>query len=124
MSASVTTEPRGRETTASSPEAPWRLEGAAAVLLQLVDGGVGPTNIAALTTAGGLMFTGEGDGWFRAYDPATGKYGAIAMGSVRAGGVLTGKYRAGEEVPAGTRAASRDMSRFIGQWLTRPVVSV
>src|SRR3954469_26069771 len=37
-------------------------------------------------------------------------------------GVLTGKYRAGEEVPAGTRAASRDMSRFIGQWLTRPVL--
>ena len=35
-------------------------------------------------------------------------------------GVLTGKYRPGEEVPAGTRAASRDMSRFIGQWLTRP----
>ena len=34
-------------------------------------------------------------------------------------GVLTGKYRAGEEVPAGTRAASRDMSRFIGQWLNR-----
>ena len=27
----------------------------------------------ALTTAGGLMFTGEGDGWFRAYDAATGK---------------------------------------------------
>jgi len=26
-----------------------------------------------LTTAGGLMFTGEGDGWFRAYDAATGK---------------------------------------------------
>src|SRR3954467_12983994 len=37
-------------------------------------------------------------------------------------GVLSGKYRAGEEVPAGTRAASRDMSRFIGQWLTRPVL--
>ena len=37
-------------------------------------------------------------------------------------GVLTGKYRAGEEVPGGTRAASRDMSRFIGQWLTRPVL--
>ncbi len=37
-------------------------------------------------------------------------------------GVLTGKYRAGEEVPAGTRAASRDMSRFIGQWLKRPVL--
>jgi 1-deoxyxylulose-5-phosphate synthase len=37
-------------------------------------------------------------------------------------GVLTGKYRAGEEVPAGSRAASRDMSRFIGQWLTRPVL--
>jgi PQQ-dependent dehydrogenase (methanol/ethanol family) len=27
----------------------------------------------ALTTAGGLMFTGEGDGWFRAYNAATGK---------------------------------------------------
>ncbi len=26
-----------------------------------------------LTTAGGLMFTGEGDGWFRAYDAASGK---------------------------------------------------
>jgi aryl-alcohol dehydrogenase-like predicted oxidoreductase len=37
-------------------------------------------------------------------------------------GVLTGKYRPGEEVPPGTRAASRDMSRFIGQWLTRPVL--
>jgi aryl-alcohol dehydrogenase-like predicted oxidoreductase len=37
-------------------------------------------------------------------------------------GVLTGKYRPGEEVPAGTRAASRAMSRFIGQWLTRPVL--
>ena len=37
-------------------------------------------------------------------------------------GVLTGKYRPGEEVPRGSRAASRDMSRFIGQWLTRPVL--
>lgn len=27
----------------------------------------------ALTTAGGLVFTGEGDGWFRAYDAKTGK---------------------------------------------------
>ena len=27
----------------------------------------------ALTTAGGLMFTGEGDGWFRAYDAKNGK---------------------------------------------------
>ncbi len=27
----------------------------------------------ALTTAGGLMFTGEGDGWFRAYDAASGE---------------------------------------------------
>ena len=27
----------------------------------------------ALTTAGGLMFTGEGNGWFRAYDAASGK---------------------------------------------------
>jgi alcohol dehydrogenase (cytochrome c) len=27
----------------------------------------------ALTTAGGLMFTGEGDGWFRAYDAKSGK---------------------------------------------------
>jgi aryl-alcohol dehydrogenase-like predicted oxidoreductase len=37
-------------------------------------------------------------------------------------GVLTGKYRPGEAVPAGTRAASRAMGRFIGQWLTRPVL--
>jgi len=27
----------------------------------------------ALTTAGGLVFTGEGNGWFRAYDAASGK---------------------------------------------------
>ena len=27
----------------------------------------------ALTTAGGLVFTGEGDGWFRAYDAKTGE---------------------------------------------------
>ena len=27
----------------------------------------------ALTTAGGLVFTGEGDGWFRAYDAKSGK---------------------------------------------------
>jgi glucose dehydrogenase len=26
----------------------------------------------ALATAGGLVFTGEGDGWFRAYDAANG----------------------------------------------------
>jgi alcohol dehydrogenase (cytochrome c) len=26
-----------------------------------------------LATAGGLVFTGEGDGWFRAYDAETGK---------------------------------------------------
>jgi aryl-alcohol dehydrogenase-like predicted oxidoreductase len=34
-------------------------------------------------------------------------------------GVLTGKYRPGEEPPPGSRAQSRDMSRFIGQWLNR-----
>ena len=27
----------------------------------------------ALTTAGGLVFTGEGDGWFRAYDAESGE---------------------------------------------------
>jgi aryl-alcohol dehydrogenase-like predicted oxidoreductase len=32
-------------------------------------------------------------------------------------GVLTGKYRAGEAPPADSRARSRDMNRFIGQWL-------
>ena len=37
-------------------------------------------------------------------------------------GVLTGKYRPGEEPPPGSRATSRDMSRFIGQWLKRPVL--
>src|SRR5919198_2751897 len=34
-------------------------------------------------------------------------------------GVLTGKYRPGEPPPARSRAQSRDMSRFIGQWLNR-----
>jgi aryl-alcohol dehydrogenase-like predicted oxidoreductase len=37
-------------------------------------------------------------------------------------GVLTGKYRPGAEPPPGSRATSRDMSRFIGQWLKRPVL--
>jgi aryl-alcohol dehydrogenase-like predicted oxidoreductase len=32
-------------------------------------------------------------------------------------GVLTGKYRPGAAVPADSRAASKAMSRFIGQWL-------
>ncbi len=32
-------------------------------------------------------------------------------------GVLTGKYRPGEKVPADSRAASKTMSRFIKQWL-------
>jgi 1-deoxyxylulose-5-phosphate synthase len=34
-------------------------------------------------------------------------------------GVLTGKYRPGAATPADSRAASRAMSRFIGQWLNR-----
>jgi 1-deoxyxylulose-5-phosphate synthase len=34
-------------------------------------------------------------------------------------GILTGKYRPGEPPPADSRAQSRDMSRFIGQWLNR-----
>jgi 1-deoxyxylulose-5-phosphate synthase len=34
-------------------------------------------------------------------------------------GVLSGKYRPGEPLPVGSRAHSRDMSRFIGQWLNR-----
>jgi aryl-alcohol dehydrogenase-like predicted oxidoreductase len=34
-------------------------------------------------------------------------------------GVLSGKYRPGEAAPADSRAASRSMSRFIGQWLNR-----
>src|SRR4051794_2108369 len=32
-------------------------------------------------------------------------------------GVLTGKYRPGEKVPADSRAANRSMNRFIKQWL-------
>jgi aryl-alcohol dehydrogenase-like predicted oxidoreductase len=34
-------------------------------------------------------------------------------------GVLSGKYRAGEEAPSDSRAASRSMNGFIGQWLNR-----
>jgi aryl-alcohol dehydrogenase-like predicted oxidoreductase len=37
-------------------------------------------------------------------------------------GVLTGKYRPGEPSPEGSRAQSRDMSGFIGQWLHRPTL--
>jgi aryl-alcohol dehydrogenase-like predicted oxidoreductase len=32
-------------------------------------------------------------------------------------GVLTGKYKPGEQVPADSRAANRSMNRFIKQWL-------
>jgi 1-deoxyxylulose-5-phosphate synthase len=38
-------------------------------------------------------------------------------------GVLTGKYRPGEQPPAGTRATSRAMNRFIKQWLTDEMLS-
>jgi aryl-alcohol dehydrogenase-like predicted oxidoreductase len=34
-------------------------------------------------------------------------------------GVLTGKYRPGEEPPEDTRASSREMGRFIGQFMRR-----
>jgi aryl-alcohol dehydrogenase-like predicted oxidoreductase len=34
-------------------------------------------------------------------------------------GVLSGKYRPGEAAPHDSRAASRSMNRFIGQWLNR-----
>jgi aryl-alcohol dehydrogenase-like predicted oxidoreductase len=33
-------------------------------------------------------------------------------------GVLTGKYKPGEQVPADSRAANKTMNRFIKQWLT------
>jgi aryl-alcohol dehydrogenase-like predicted oxidoreductase len=38
-------------------------------------------------------------------------------------GVLTGKYRPGERPPAGTRATSSSMNRFIKQWLTDDLLS-
>ena len=38
-------------------------------------------------------------------------------------GVLTGKYRPGEKPPAGTRATSSSMNRFIKQWLTDDMLS-
>ena len=31
--------------------------------------------------------------------------------------MLTGKYRPGEPPPAGSRATSKEMNRFIGRWL-------
>jgi aryl-alcohol dehydrogenase-like predicted oxidoreductase len=37
-------------------------------------------------------------------------------------GVLTGKYRPGEAPPADSRARSREMNRFIGQWLDDAVL--
>ena len=36
-------------------------------------------------------------------------------------GVLTGKYRPGEKVPADSRAANKSMNRFIKQWLSDDV---
>jgi aryl-alcohol dehydrogenase-like predicted oxidoreductase len=37
-------------------------------------------------------------------------------------GALTGKYRPGEELPAGSRATSRRMGRLMGRWLTDDVL--
>jgi aryl-alcohol dehydrogenase-like predicted oxidoreductase len=37
-------------------------------------------------------------------------------------GVLTGKYRPGDAPPADSRARSREMNRFIGQWLDDAVL--
>jgi aryl-alcohol dehydrogenase-like predicted oxidoreductase len=37
-------------------------------------------------------------------------------------GVLTGKYRPGEPPPGDSRARSKEMNRFIGQWLTDDVL--
>jgi len=37
-------------------------------------------------------------------------------------GVLTGKYRPGQAPPAGSRARSRKMNRFITQWLTDEIL--
>jgi aryl-alcohol dehydrogenase-like predicted oxidoreductase len=38
-------------------------------------------------------------------------------------GVLTGKYRPGEKVPADSRAANKTMNRFIKQWLNDEVLT-
>src|SRR3954465_12071659 len=38
-------------------------------------------------------------------------------------GVLTGKYRPGEKVPADSRAANKTMNRFIKQWLSDDVLT-
>src|SRR3954453_5453196 len=38
-------------------------------------------------------------------------------------GVLTGKYRPGEKVPADSRAANKAMNRFIKQWLSDDVLT-
>ena len=38
-------------------------------------------------------------------------------------GVLTGKYRPGEAPPAGSRAKSSKMNRFIKQWLTDDILA-
>jgi aryl-alcohol dehydrogenase-like predicted oxidoreductase len=38
-------------------------------------------------------------------------------------GVLTGKYRPGEKVPADSRAANKSMNRFIKQWLGDDVLT-
>ncbi|MGB6769229.1 MAG: PQQ-binding-like beta-propeller repeat protein [Methyloceanibacter sp.] len=51
----------------------------------------------ALATAGGLLFAGESDGWFRAYDSATGKVPMVLLCGCRRqrpSGVVYGGWQA------------------------------
>jgi aryl-alcohol dehydrogenase-like predicted oxidoreductase len=40
-----------------------------------------------------------------------------------AGGVLTGKYRPGEQPPAGSRAGDADLGKFVDRWMSDDVLS-
>ena len=49
----------------------------------------------ALATAGGLLFTGESDGWFRAYDSGTGN---VLWSVVAAGGNTNLPLKRGNDI--------------------------
>lgn len=56
--------------------------------------------------------------------PASEKHGlGQVVFSPLAQGVLSGKYRPGEKVPAGTRASDERVNQFIGQFMTDEVLS-
>ena len=64
-----------------------------------------------LATAGGLVFAGEGNGWFRAYDARNGRvlWSFNASAGVSSSGTVPFSPSAGDSNPDMTRGRARDM---------------